>query len=374
MKGLKDVIAASSSITFIDGINGRLLYRGYDIESLVQNSTYEETTYLLWYGKLPTENELKEFTNKLASKRSLPEGVTSILASLPKNCDLMDALKIGVASLGIFDDPNYSMREKAISINSKIGTVAAFIHRHKNGLPVIQPKKHLSFAQNFLYMISGKVPDEFSTKLMDVMLILHADHELNASTFAARIVASTLSDVYSAIVAAIGTLKGPLHGGANEKVMEMVQEIITPERAEGYVLDRLAKKQKIMGFGHRVYRTEDPRARILKEYAMKLTPSNQDRTRLQILLKLVEVMKREKGIYPNVDLFSGFVLNHLSIPTYFFTTVFAVGRTPGWLAHILEQYDDNRIMRPIAEYTGPRQAVYLPIEQRQTNQTSSRFK
>jgi citrate synthase len=213
-------------------------------------------------------------------------------------------------------------------------------------------------------MVTGNEPDEYSTKVMNVILILHADHELNASTFAARVVASTLSDVYSAITAAVGALKGPLHGGANEKVVEMVHDIGSPSNVQPYVQDRLSKHQKVMGFGHRVYKTEDPRSKILKEYARRLISTPKDMSDFEILLKLQEVMLKEKNIHANVDLFSGFVLNRIGIPTYLFTPVFAMGRTPGWLAHVLEQYDNNRILRPVAQYTGPTQEAYIPISRR----------
>ncbi|MBI2649340.1 MAG: citrate/2-methylcitrate synthase [Thaumarchaeota archaeon] len=363
-KGLEDVVAATSSITYIDGIKGRLLYRGYDIADLVENSSYEETAYLIWNARLPTERELSDFTKGLVSKRPIPSGVDSVLNSLPTNCDAMDALKIAVAVLGIFDDPMYSTQEKAASIASKMGTMSATIHRHKHNTQPLKPKDGLNFSSNLLYMITGKEPDELMAKVMDVVLILHADHELNASTFAARVVASTLSDIYSSITAAVGALKGPLHGGANEKVVDMTEEIGSPDRAERYVLDKLSRKEKIMGFGHRVYKTDDPRAKILKDYARKLISSEKHRKDFEILTKLQEVMIKEKQLHANVDLFSGFVLNHIGVPTYLFTPIFAVGRSVGWLAHIMEQYSNNRIMRPVAEYSGPQQELYVPVERR----------
>lgn len=363
-KGLEDVIAGTSSITFIDGEKGRLLYRGYDINELAEKSNYEETTYLLWYGKLPTERQLREFSSSLYSKRGIPSEVLAILKTLPKNCDAMDALKVCIASLGVFDDPIYNLQEKAISIAAKVGTIVAAIHRHKHDQQPIPPRSDLGYSSNFLYMITGKEPSDADTRLMDVLFILHADHELNASTFAARVIASTLSDIYSAITGAVGALKGPLHGGANERVVEMVKEIGSQDRVEQYVMEKLKNKQKIMGFGHRVYRTIDPRARILKDIAEKLISNESEREELSILYKIEEIMEREKKLYPNVDLYSGIVLNHIGIPNYLFTPVFAVGRTPGWLAHIMEQYSDNRIIRPRAEYTGPEIAKYIPFELR----------
>jgi citrate synthase len=363
-KGLEDVIAAESKITFIDGVKGRLLYRGYDINDLAAKSNYDETAYLLWNGRLPTEIELQSFERNLAQKRPLPRELASMVNTLPNNCDAMDALRVGVAALGIYDDPMYSTQEKAASIASKIGTLVAMIHRRKHDLSPIPPKEDLSFASNFLYMITGNEPDEFKARLMNIILILHADHELAASTFAARVVASTLSDIYSAVTAAVGALKGPLHGGANEKVVEMTEEIGDPKNVDAYITDRLAKKQKIMGFGHRVYKTMDPRAKILREYASQLVSTQEEKEAFATLARVQEIMQKEKNLYPNVDLYSGFVLNHLGIPSYLFTPVFAVGRAPGWLAHILEQYADNRIIRPTAEYTGSTGEIYVPIEER----------
>ena len=363
-KGLEGVVTGQSSICFIDGQEGRLLYRGYDIVDLAPKSTYEETAFLLWNGHLPTVQELNSFSADLTAKRAVPDGVLSILSSLPANCDAMDALRVCVAALGIYDDPMYTPQEKAQSIAAKIGTIVPAIHRHKHNQDIIAPRDELSYSANLLYMVTGEVPSKEDTHLMDVLLILHADHELNASTFTARVIASTLSDVYSAVTGAIGALKGPLHGGANEKVIEMTIEIGNPENAESYVDALLAKRQKITGFGHRVYKTMDPRAAILKDMAKKFIRSEKERKVFQILEKTEEMMKTWKNLYPNVDLYSGLALNHVGIPSYLFTPVFAVGRSPGWLAHILEQYSDNHLIRPRAEYIGPTQAVYVPIEQR----------
>jgi 2-methylcitrate synthase len=363
-KGLEDVVAGKSSICFIDGHEGRLLYRGYDIADLAAKSTYEETAYLLWNGRLPTATELSDFTADLASKRAVPSGVASILATLPRNCDAMDALRVGVAALGIFDDPMYTQQERAMSVASKIGTLVASIHRLKHDQEIMAPREDLSFSSNFLYMVTGDVPTAEDAKLMDVLLILHADHELNASTFTARVIASTLSDIYSAVTGAVGALKGPLHGGANEKVVEMTNEIGDPDRAESYINAKLAGKQKVTGFGHRVYKTMDPRARILKDLERTFAHSDKEKKSFEILERIEPMMRTQKNLYPNVDLYSGLALNHIGVPSYLFTPVFAVGRAPGWLAHILEQYSDNRIIRPIAEYVGPQRREYVPIEGR----------
>ena len=371
-KGLEDVVSGQSSICFIDGQLGRLLYRGYDIVDLAPKSTYEETAFLLWNGHLPTESELHSFSAELTSKREVPKGVLSMMTGLPANCDAMDALRVGAAALGVYDDPMYTSQEKAQSIAAKMGTLVAAIHRHKHDQEILAPREDLGYAANLLYMVTGETPSEEDTHLMNVLLILHADHELNASTFTARVIASTLSDVYSAVTGAVGALKGPLHGGANEKVIEMTMEIGTPENAESYVDALLAKRQKIMGFGHRVYRTMDPRAAILKEMAKKFIRNEKEKKAFHILEKTEEMMMTWKNLYPNVDLYSGLALNHVGIPSYLFTPVFAVGRAPGWLAHILEQYSDNRIIRPRAEYIGPTKAEYVPIEHRTSVQVVNR--
>ncbi|MDE1853349.1 MAG: citrate/2-methylcitrate synthase [Thaumarchaeota archaeon] len=363
-KGLEDIVAGKSSICYIDGREGRLLYRGYDIGDLAAHSTWEETTYLLWNGHLPTTNELKAFNEEVSSKRTIPRDLVSILTTLPANCDTMDALRVGVSALGVFDDPMYSQQEKAMSIASKIGTVVAAIHRHKHDQDIIPPREDLSFASNFLHMVTGKVPSDEDAKLMDVLLILHADHEFNASTFTARVIASTLSDIYSAITGAVGALKGPLHGGANEKVVEMTNEIGTPAKVDAYVHAKLASKAKINGFGHRVYKTMDPRARILKDMAEHFVRTEKEKQGLEIIERTEKILLDEKNLHPNVDLYSGLALNHIGIPPYLFTPVFAVGRAPGWLAHVLEQYSDNRIIRPISDYVGPQLTAYVPIEKR----------
>ncbi len=363
-KGLEDVVSGQSSICFIDGQEGRLLYRGYDIVDLAPKSSYEETAFLLWNGHLPTASELNAFSADLASKRAVPRDVLNIMTALPQNCDAMDALRVGVAALGIYDDPMYTSAEKAQSIAAKIATIVAAIHRHKHDQDLIAPREDLGYAANFLYMATGEVPSKENAKLMDALLILHADHELNASTFTARVIASTLSDVYSAVTGAVGALKGPLHGGANEKVMEMTLEIGRPENTEAYVDALLAKRQKITGFGHRVYKTMDPRAAILKDMATHFIRTDKEKRVFQILEKTEEMMRVWKNLYPNVDLYSGLALNHVGIPTYLFTPVFAVGRAPGWLAHVLEQFADNRLIRPRAEYIGPQRAEYIPIERR----------
>ena len=363
-RGLEDVVAGKSSICFIDGREGRLLYRGYDIADLAKRSTWEETTYLLWNGNLPTANELRHFGDEMAAKRPIPREVSSIISTLPRNCDSMDALRVGVAALGVFDDPMYSQQEKAMSIASKVGTVVAAIHRHKHDQEMLVPRDDLDFASNFLYMVTGEVPTDEDERLMNVLLILHADHEFNASTFTARVIASTLSDTYSAITGAVGALKGPLHGGANEKVVEMTDEIGSPANVDSYIRAKFASKAKINGFGHRVYKTMDPRAKILKGMAERFSQTEKERRSLEIIERTEVILLDEKNLHPNVDLYSGLALNHIGIPNYLFTPVFAVGRSSGWLAHVMEQYSDNRIIRPISDYAGPQLTSYVPVEKR----------
>ncbi|MGA2665463.1 MAG: citrate/2-methylcitrate synthase [Nitrososphaerales archaeon] len=363
-KGLEDVVAGPSAITFIDGARGRLSYRGYDIGDLAAQSNYEEVAYLLWNERLPSPGEFEPFVKDLRSRRALPAGVRLSLDSLSRDCDTMDAVEMAVAALGIYDGPYMSVVERAASVASKLGSIVAYIHQHKHLLPHLEPREDLGFAANLLYMLNGEEPDGDSVRLMDMILVLHADHELNASTFTARIVASTLSDMYSSVTAAVAALKGPLHGGANEEVVAMVEEVRTPERAEPYLLDKLARKEKVMGFGHRIYKGNDPRAVIIRDFAGRIARTEEQKKNLAILDGLAAAMIRERGIYPNLDFYSGFVLHYLRIPTYLFTPVFAVGRTPGWLAHVMEQYSNNRIIRPLAEYVGPRDATYVPIGER----------
>ncbi len=371
-KGLEGVIAALSSISAIDGANGRLIYRGIPIEMLAKYSTYEETAYLLLYGELPTRNALEKFSKEMREMRELPEKVEECLKELPPKPHPMDILKVAVAHSGLYDpDITKCCREGAMSkvtrIIAQIPTMIAYYHRVREGKNIIPPDPELSHAANFLYMMHGKEPDEEDAHIFDVALILHAEHGLNASTFAAMVTASTLSDINSAIVSAIGTLKGPLHGGANERVLKMLDEIGTPDKVEEYVLSALAEKRRIMGFGHRVYKTYDPRARILKEYAEYLSDKHNDRKWIEIGERIEEIMIRElgeKGIFPNVDFYSGIVYHFLGIPRDLFTPVFAMARSVGWAAHVCEYTQNNRIFRPRAYYIGPDYVEYVPIENR----------
>ncbi len=372
VRGLEGIVAAISSISAIDGMEGKLIYRGIPIESLAKYSTFEETAYLILYGKLPKKNELDDFTKKLKNAREIPGNVKEALQVLPPDPHPMDILKLAVSHIALYDpdkknNDREAMMRKAIRIIAQIPTIVAYYHRIRSGKDIIPPDPNLNHAANFLYMLHGKVPDEEETRIFDIALILHQDHGMNASTFSAMVTASTLSDIHSAIVSAIGTLKGPLHGGANERVLDMLKEIGSKERAEEYVLNKLAEHKKIMGFGHRVYKSYDPRARILKQYAERLSDKYKDRRWIEIGEKIEEVMIREvgkKGIFPNVDFYSGIVYHFLGIPKDLFTPIFAISRSVGWCAHVYEYTASNRIFRPRALYNGPIDVEYIPIEKR----------
>jgi citrate synthase len=367
--GLEDVVIATSEICFIDGQQGRLLYRGYDIDDLAARSTFEEVIYLLWYGALPSKKELAAHIKTLARARRLPPRLIALLKDLPRRTIPMEVLRTGVSALSAFDpDERDNSREatlrKATRLAAQMPTLMAAWERIRRGKPPLPPQPRLSLAANFLYMLSGKPPSPLAAKTFDVALILHADHEFNASTFAARVTAATLSDLHSAVTAAIGALKGPLHGGANEQVMGMVEQIREPARAEAWVRKALADKVRIPGFGHRVYRVEDPRAKHLRRLATELGQQAGDTRAVQILDTVGRVVTAEKRIYPNVDLYSGAAYQAMGIAKDQFTPIFAISRIAGWAAHVLEQHAHNRLIRPRAEYTGPTSATYVPIDQR----------
>lgn len=368
--GLEDIVAATSQICFIDGKKGRLVYRGYDIHDLVNGgATFEEVIFLLWYGKLPTRRELNDFNKRLAQHRRLPREVVAHLYTIPTSAPPMEALRSAVSELALYDNDERMTTEahfeKAFKLMSQVATIVAFDERIRNEKDLIQPDPSLSFAANFLYMLTGKLPDAETERLFDICLILHADHELNASTFTARVIAATLSDMYSAIVGAIGALKGPLHGGANEQVMRMLLDIGDPSRAEGYVRKLLSEKKKIMGFGHRVYKTEDPRATHLRKMSEQLGYRTGNLKWYEMSRRIEALVLQEKGLYPNVDFYSASVYHLMGISIDLFTPIFAVSRTAGWIAHILEQYANNRLIRPTAEYIGPLDEKYIPIDERE---------
>jgi len=368
--GLEDVIANTSDICFVDGLEGRLIYQGFDIHDLVNgNATFEEVIYLLWHGTLPNRSELAKLNESLAANRSLDPHVLQLLRTMPKDANAMEVLRTAVSFAGLYDpdDGDESIEaniRKASRLVAQVPTIITAFERIRQGLDVVEPDKTLSLAASFFYLLTGQKPDAFQEKALNIALILHADHELNASTFSARVTAATLSDMYSSITSAIGTLKGPLHGGANEQVMKMLLEIGDVHLAEGWIDHALAEKKKIMGFGHRVYRTEDPRATHLRVLS-KEAGERISETRWYEMSEIVEhAVMDKKGLYPNVDFYSASMYYALGIPTHLFTPVFACSRISGWTAHVLEQYRNNRLIRPRADYTGPTNATYVPIDQR----------
>ena len=368
-QGLADIVACDSAICFIDGKEGRLIYRGYDALDLARNSTFEEVAYLLWYGRLPGLTEFQAFLDGFTGGMLLPVETTMILRMFPRAATSMEVLRTAVSSLGHWDPDSGNTRldaslRKAQRLTERIPLIIAAHQRLKDGQEPITPIPNHGIAYNFLYTLQGKVPDADIVRALDVALILHADHELNASTFAARVTAATMSDIYSAMTSAIGALKGPLHGGANADVMEMFETIGTPEKAESWILDRLAAKGKIPGFGHRVYKCEDPRVGILREYAEQLTRKAGD-TRFYEIAQIIEkTMLANSKVFPNVDFYSGTLYRAMGIPTELFTPIFAMSRAVGWSAHILEQWLNNRLIRPSAHYVGPCLRSYTPIETR----------
>ncbi len=370
VRGLEGVIALESEICFIDGQKGELVYRGYDIEDLGANVGFEEVLYLLWNGKLPDRNELEALNRQLRSEREVPQPVLNSLKHVPANADATAVLRTAVSSLAFHDPEAEDMSpeanyRKAIRITARIPTLIAAFDRARKGLEIVRPTKTNSTAYDFLYMLNGKEPGEAAVRTFDAALVLHAEHGLNASTFAARVIASTLSDIYSAVTGALGALKGPLHGGANVNVMKMLLEIdrAGADPAE-YVRERLARKERIMGFGHRVYKVLDPRAAILREMLLDLSEETGNRKWYEISTAIKNTVEQEKGLYPNVDYFSASVYYMLGIDIDLYTPIFGMSRIAGWTAHVLEQWKDNRLIRPRAEYVGPRNLKVVPIEAR----------
>ncbi|HEX4565660.1 MAG TPA: citrate synthase [Vicinamibacterales bacterium] len=369
--GLEDVVAATSSICYLDGNRGVLAYFGYDIHDLAKG-TFEETCYLLWHGRLPNRAELGDVQTQLAAARPLSEPILRLIKQLPAS-DGMDMLRTLTSAVGQYDpeandnSPQANYR-KAVRLTAQLGSLVATFGRLQAGGGPIQPDPALSHAANFLYMLTGERPSALATRAFDVALILHADHELNASTFAGRVAAATLTDLYSAIVGAIGALKGPLHGGANAEVMKMLIEIgpeSSPERVDEAIRSKLAKKIKIPGFGHRVYRTEDPRATHLRKMSKDLGERAGNTRWFEMSRRIETLVTGEKKLYPNVDFYSASTYYTLGIPIDLFTPIFAVSRVSGWTAHCLEQYANNRLIRPRTDYIGPQYPqTYLSVEQR----------
>jgi citrate synthase len=370
--GLEDVVVAESGICYIDGKRGQLVYRGYDIDDLVENSTFEEVSWLLWNGSLPTQSELDGLKKELAAAMVFPKHLVDLLRELPFDAHPMRVLSIATAVLGTLDPDADDMtpeanRKKAIRLTAQLPLVTTAWHRIRNGYTLLEPQADKSLAFNFLYLLNGTEPDDYAVKTFDAALILHADHELNASTFSARVTAATLSDLHSAVTSAIGTLKGPLHGGANEAVMRMLEDIGDMDNVEPYITKMLANKGKVMGFGHRVYKAKDPRAKILEKMSEELGKRAGDTKWFEMTRKVEELFQpgvAAKGIYPNVDFYSASAYQVMGIPRDLFTPIFACSRVVGWTAHLLEQYANNRIFRPSSEYIGEKELKYVPIEQR----------
>jgi citrate synthase len=370
--GLEDVVATSSAICYLDGDRGVLAYCGYDIHDLAQSATFEEVCYLLWHRRLPTRAELGDLQSQFAAARALPEPIVRLMRSLPA-VDGMDALRTITSALGHYDaDANdaspQAQYRKAVKLTAQCSTIVATWGRLQAGGGPIAPDPVLGHAANFLYMLTGERPNSTAIRAFDIALTLHADHELNASTFAGRVAAATLTDIYSAVVAAIGTLKGPLHGGANAEVMKMLLDLgqtATGDRIDEFVRGKFARKEKISGFGHRVYKTEDPRATHLRRMSQELGKRAGNTAWYDISMRIEALVKAEKKLNPNVDFYSASMYYTLGIPIDLYTPIFAVSRMSGWTAHILEQYANNRLIRPRADYTGPEYPQrFVPVEQR----------
>lgn len=370
VRGLKGVVAAETDISYVDGENGELYYKGYNIHDIAENTKYyAEIVYLLLYSELPTESELKYFRRKLVSEMRVPIQIIKMMEIMPPSTPPMDMLRTTVSALSSFDpdlDDNSieSSEHKAIRLIAQIPTIVASYYRIRHNKNILSPDPSLSLSANILYMFHGKAPSDKHVRAMDLLLLLHADHGLNASTFAGRVTASTWADIHAAVTSAIGTLKGPLHGGANERVMNMLNEITDVDEVEAYIASMLAKGEKVMGFGHRVYKKEDPRAKHLRKMSEELTVESGQKNLFEISHRIENIVLEKKGIYPNVDFYSATVQHALGIPKEFYTTMFAVSRISGWVAHILEQYRDNRLIRPTSTYIGQYNKKFIPIEER----------
>jgi len=370
-KGLEGIVANESALSLVDGKNGVLIYAGYRIEDLVQKTTFEEVMFLLHRGKLPNQSELDTFTTKLRDQRELPQGVIDFLKSAPKDSGPMDVLRTGVSMLGLYDtrgdNQNRDLNEeRAMSICAKLPLIVAYFHLARQGKEMAPVRKDLSEAAHFLYLINGEEPCVEAARTLDVAYILHADHGMNASTFSSRVTIATLSDIYSAITSAIGTLKGPLHGGANEGVIQMLEEIGEEDKVDEYVAGKLERKEKIMGIGHRVYKVLDPRAPHLQKMAVELTKQLGEPKWINMSERIAEIMREKKGLNANVDFYSATVYYSVGIPTDLFTPIFAISRAAGWTAQVLEQLDNNRLYRPLTEYTGAMERPPIqPIAERE---------
>jgi citrate synthase len=368
-KGLEDIIAAETSVSDIDGKLGRLFYVGYDIHELAETSTFEETVYLLHNIELPNEAQLEEITEQLVAERDLDFFVEGLMPTMVQQTSPMSMLRTTVSAMSAHDPDGWDQSapanyRKALRLIARFPTVIATFNRLRSKDDVVKPNPKLSHAANLLWMLSGREPDEEIARILDICLVLHADHTMNASTFAARVAASTLADIHSATTAAIATLKGPLHGGANEAVMKTLLEIGSLDKVEEAVKAKLGAKERIMGFGHRVYKTEDPRATHLRRLSQRAGEIAGDTKWYEMSRVMEQVVMEEKGLYPNVDFYAATVYYSMGIPVDLFTPIFAASRAAGWTAHIREQYADNRLIRPESAYVGPPHRSYVPIDQR----------
>ncbi|NDG64061.1 MAG: citrate synthase [Planctomycetes bacterium] len=380
-KGLGNTIAADTQLSFIDGAKGVLEYVGFDIDSLARNSTFEETTWLLWNGRLPVARELADFSQQLQGEYNIDPRMLDVIRAIPRTAAPMDALRTLVSALAHFDveadDPSPAANQrKALRLVAKTPTLIANFNRYRKGKPIVSPDSTLTLAQNFLWMLTGALPTVAMSRALDVCLVLHADHGLNASTFAARVTIATQSDMYSAATSAVGTLKGPLHGGANQEVMEMLLEIGQLEKVDEYIKSKLARKERIMGFGHRVYKAYDPRATYLKTFAKQVASDTGNLPLYEMTRRIEEIVLAqpniiEKGIFPNVDFYSATTYYSLGLDLDLFTCMFAASRMSGWTGHCIEQLAANKLVRPHADYTGPHGLAYLPVDQRSKPTTAS---
>ena len=367
--GLRGVVAAQSSIGDVNGDEGILIYQGYNIHDLAEHSTFEEVVYLLWHGRLPKAVELAELNAEVRANYEVPAEVIALMKQFPKDAEPMDVLRTAVSSLDFYDKAGHGTDREhatkaAIKLTGQIGTLSAAWDRIRNGKEVVPPDHTLNIAENFLYMLRGERADADESHIFDVCLILHADHELNASTFTTRVVAGTLADMYGCVTAGIAALAGPLHGGANTNVMKMLIEIGEPDKIDAWVEKALEEKRKIMGIGHAVYKTEDPRATWLRKYSQHMAEKKGVTKWFEMSRRIEQLMHEKKGMFPNVDFYSASTYYLMDIPLDLYTPIFAVSRISGWTGHILEQYGNNKLIRPRAEYIGARDLIYTPINER----------
>src|SRR6185503_10321161 len=367
--GLRGVAVATSSMSDVIGDKGQLIYQGYDIHDLAAHSSFEEVIFLLWNKVLPKQSELDELKRSLSAAYEIPAEIIELMKRIPRDADPIDVLRTTVSALEFYDPTSRELSraasvKTAVKLTAQFPNLVATAERIRKGLDPVKPNPESNIATNFLYMLNGTVPSEEDARMFDIALILHADHEFNASTFAARVVAGTLADMYGAVTAAIAALSGPLHGGANTAVMKTLLEIGDVANVDGFIKKALAEKRKIMGFGHAVYRTEDPRATHLRRFSQEMGERTGDMKWYEMSRKVEEVMMREKGLYPNVDFFSASTYYMMGIPLDLYTPIFAVSRIAGWTGHVLEQYADNKLIRPRAEYIGARDARYIPMTER----------